>query len=153
MDVARAGVAASYRLLAEHDARGEWVWVLDDDDECTHAGLVADLRRIVTEKPQTELVVVRMNHGPLGVLPDAATWGGPPVHGHIGASAYITRRDVWMAHRAAYLSLRYESDCDFAKAVWASNPAVVWHDVVASRVQRISYGAAEYAVAMPEEHR
>ena len=136
------------------------MWCLDDDDECIHDGLVADVRRISAEQPAAQVIMVRMDHGArLGVLPDAATWGGPPVHGHIGISAFIVRRGVWMAHRDAWMSLRYQSDFDFIHSVYAALSwqagSIVWHDVIASRVQRVSYGAGEkeYAVAMPEEQR
>lgn len=157
VDVVGVGVAASHRLLADHEPRGEWVWCLDDDDECIYPELVADVRRIAAEQPAAGCIFVRMDHGPLGVLPDAATWGGPPVHGHIGISAYIVRREVWMTHRHAWLSLRYQSDYDFIRTVYALESwvrgGIVWHDVVASRVQRISHGAAEFAVDLPREYR
>jgi hypothetical protein len=37
----------------------------------------------------------------------------------------------------------YHSDFNFIAAVLESGPLVYWHDVVASRVQRISIGRAE----------
>ena len=55
----------------------------------------------------------------------------------------IVRREVWMAQRAAFAPGHYASDYDFIAAVWKSTPRVVWHDVVASRVQRVSHGAVE----------
>lgn len=137
VDAQRAGVGASHRLLATHEPLGAWLWVLDDDDECVHPGLVADVRRLAGEKRGLQVVMVRMDHGqPLGVLPDAAVWERAPVHGHLGVSSYIVRRDMWKAHRAAWLSLRYQSDYDFIADVWQSGPVVVWHDVIASRCQR-----------------
>jgi hypothetical protein len=84
-----------------------------------------------------------MDHGKMGVKPDNGYWGKPPEGGHIGVSAYVTRRDVWQQHAGAFLSAHYASDFDFISAVFASRPAVYWHDVVASRVQRISHGAPE----------
>lgn len=150
------GIGASYQRMAHYAPVGAWVWILDDDDECIHNGLVADVRRIAAEQPEAQVIMVRMDHGPaLGVLPDAEVWGRRPVHGHLGVSSYIVRRDVWQRHAHAFAGGRYQSDYDFIAEVFASGAKVVWHDVVASRVQRISYGAGEleYAVAPPEEYR
>lgn len=124
---------------------GDWLWVLDDDDECCYPDLVADLRRISAANPSVSVVFVRMDHGPdLGVLPDDETWGGEPVHGHIGCSAYIVRRDIWQAHAHAFSGGHYASDFDFIKAVWDSHPTVYWLDVIASRTQQGRMrGAAE----------
>lgn len=120
------------------------MWILDDDDECTHP-LLADLERITTERPGVGVVMVRMDHGAeLGILPDEMVWGQRPVCGHLGISSYIVKRDLWMAHRGAWLSLRYSSDFDFIDSVFAARPAVIWHDVIASRTQRGRLmGAAE----------
>lgn len=138
------GVAAANAQLAQFDPYGEYVLVLDDDDMLVDRRLVLDLQRIVTTCGYPPAVIVRMDHGPLGVLPDAAHWLEEPVQGRIGASAIITRRDVWMKHRAAWASGRYESDFDFIHSVWAEHQDhIVWHDVVASKVQRISRGEAD----------
>lgn len=107
------------------------MWILDDDDECIYP-ILDDLRRITQERPETQVVMVRMNHGPLGVLPDEFVWRKAPVHGHQGCSSFIVRKDVWRAHRNAFGSLRYQSDYDFIADVFAAKPVVHWHDVVAS---------------------
>lgn len=140
------GMAAAQAQLAEFTPCGQYVWVLDDDDECTDRRLVIDLQRITLKHGQPPAVMVRMNHGRLGILPDDSTWQQAPRHGHIGVSAIITRRDVWMVHRDAWRSAHYASDFDFISAVYATHgPHIVWHDTVASRVQQISVGAPEYA--------
>ena len=97
------GIGASYEALAAQPVRGEYIWILDDDDECIWRPLVADVRRLVAEKPETQVIMLRMNHGAeLGVLPDDKHWGGPPVEGRIGCSAFIAAGRMATARRRAH---------------------------------------------------
>lgn len=145
VDPVGLGIGASYQRLAHHTPLGAWVWILDDDDECCYAGLVADVRRIAAEKPETGVIMVRMDHGEgLGVLPDESVWERAPVMGHLGVSSYIVRRDVWQRHAGAFGGSHYASDYDFIADVWRESPSVAWLDVVASRTQNgRSLGVAE----------
>ncbi len=128
------GIGASYKRMAHFEPTGDWVWILDDDDECIWRPLVADLRRIVAARPEAQVIMVRMDHGDeLGVLPDESVWEKEPVCGHLGVSSYIVRRDVWERHKCAFSSGQYSSDFDFIRSVWAEQPVIVWHDVIASR--------------------
>lgn len=121
---------------------GEYIWLLDDDDECIRPTLVAELREI-GRGPNPDVIMVRMDHGPLGVLPGPADWGQGVSLGGVGSSAYVVRRDVWVQCAGAWLPGEYASDYNFIAAIFAAGPAVYWHDVVASRVQRISIGRTE----------
>lgn len=139
-----AGVPAANAGLATFEPVGDYVWILDDDDVCIYPHLAVDLARIADTHRNPPAVIVRMDHGSLGVLPHDGIWGVAVHEAGIGTSGIITRRDVWMQHRQAWASARYASDYDFIAAVWAAcGPQIVWHDVVASRVQRISHGQPE----------
>jgi hypothetical protein len=160
VDTAGRGIGASYEALAQADAHGKYIWVLDDDDVCVYPHLVRALRRLVDREDAVggveawpELVMVKMDHGRLGVQPDEALWGRAPVEGHIGVSAFLVRRDVWLRHRQAFTPGHYASDFAFIAAAYAAAERVVWLDVVASRVLRISHGRSEleYAVVEPQE--
>lgn len=121
---------------------GEYIWLLDDDDECIRPDLVAELHQIArAERP--DVIMLRMDHGPLGVLPDNDYWGKRPAFGHVGCSAYVVKRNVWQAHANIWLNGRYYTDFEFINDVFDADPVVYWHDVIASRVQRISEGAPE----------
>lgn len=140
------GVAAANARLAQVGARGLYVWVLDDDDLCVDRKLVQDIEWIAKEYTWPPAIMVRMDHGSLGILPNNAHWLCEPVCGQIGASAMIVRRDVWANHCKAWASGRYESDFDFIHSVWSSHAShIVWHNTVAARVQRISRGTVEDA--------
>jgi len=141
-DVGR-GIGWSYANMAAFAPRlvGDYIWILDDDDYCIHNTLVAELQQIV-QGSQPEVIFVKMHHGPLGVLPDKRAWGCEPKHAHIGCSAFIVRRDVWQAHASSF-GEHYAGDFDFISRVYWQTTRHIWHDVIASKVQKISYGAAE----------
>lgn len=141
------GVAKANARLADvaPTLTGRYVWVLDDDDLCIRDDLVATLKRAVEAcRTAPAAVVVRMDHGELGVLPDVDKWWGQvPPEGGIGASALIVRRDVFHMYSPFWRTMRYASDYDFASAVLRGEEHVIWLDVVASRVQRRSIGRPE----------
>lgn len=149
VDDVGAGINASHVRLAENAPRltGAYVWLLDDDDECIRPTLVAELKAIAAEH-DPDVIMLRMDHGKRGILPDDAHWERPPEVGRLGCSAYVVRRPVWQQHADAWRSARYESDFDFIAAVFETGPRVHWHDVVASRVQSIGLGRPERASDM-----
>lgn len=139
------GIAWSYANMAAYGPRlaGEYVWILDDDDLCVRATLTAELRELA-ERLDPDVIMLRMDHGALGVLPDDARWGQRPQCGRIGVSAFVVRRATWQECAGAMVSgAGYTADYALIEAIWDSTPRVVWHDVVASRVQRISRGEPE----------
>jgi hypothetical protein len=138
------GVGEAQAALANFApyVRGQFMWCLDDDDLCIRPTLVEELKAIVAEH-DPDVVMVRMDHGRRGILPDDDHWQKPPVLSWIGASAYIVRRELWQRHASRFSSAHYASDYDFISAVFASDPEVYWLDVIASKVQRISLGAPE----------
>ena len=137
------GIGASYKRLAHHAPVGEWLWILDDDDECIYDDLVFMVSSIALEQPQTQVIMVRMDHGSGRVLPDRC-WGHAPQVGEIGISAFVVRREVWQAHAGAMVPGEYISDYKFISSIYQSSPLFVyWWDVVASKVQRQSLGDAE----------
>lgn len=120
---------------------GDYIWILDDDDMAIRETLVEELKAIAAEH-DPDVVMMRMDHGPRGILPDDDYWGRRPEIGHVGCSAYVVKRAVWLAHADAWRN-SYTADGEFIRAIFDSDPVVYWHDVVASRTQRISLGAPE----------
>lgn len=118
---------------------GEYVWILDDDDRCIRDTFVEELKGIVIDH-RPDVIMVRMDHKERGVLPPAG-WRQAPVHGLIGCSAYVVRREVFQLHAGVWGGAKYHSDFEFIRAVYGSGANVYWHDVIASEVQRISLGA------------
>jgi hypothetical protein len=142
VDTVGVGVPAAQRVLAEQGRylEGAYVWVLDDDDECIRPTLVEELQGIAAMH-DPDVVMVRMERNG-AELPEPAYWGRAPQVGHVTCSGYIVRRALWQQHADAW-GAHYSGDFDFIAAVFATDPEVYWHDVVASAVQRISYGEPE----------
>lgn len=115
-------------------AKGEYVWILDDDDECIMPGFVSGLRQLVAEQHRPDVVIVRMMHTGIGVLPPEDLWGEPPQLGRIGTSAFIVRRDVWNNNRFRWVE-NYCGDYFYIAALWRNGYRFAWWDAIASRTQ------------------
>lgn len=145
VDEVGMGVPASNAQMSKFAPSGDYVWILDDDDVCIDRWLTTEIERVAAQHTWPPAIMLRMDHGPLGVLPDDDHWAGEPVQNYIGCSAIVTRRDVWNRHRFAWGS-RYAADFDFIYSVWSEwGDDIVWLDRVASKVQRISHGAPAHA--------
>lgn len=142
VDEVGVGVPTANARLADVEVVGAYIWVLDDDDVCVLQGLFSALRAVIgSMREPPAAVVVRVDHGPLGVLPPMHRWGRLPACGEIGSPALFVRRDIWYQYRDHWRSGRYEADYDFIAAVLKHESHVVWINVVAAAVQRISRGA------------
>jgi len=141
-DTVGRGVAWANEQLAHYTPEHEYVWVLDDDDMCVRRELIAELKAVAAEHTP-DVIMVRMDHAERGILPDDGYWCNPPAIAHVGCSAYVVSRDTWMEHRDAWQNGGYSADHSFIADVFAAEPRVYWHDVIASKVQRISLGEPE----------
>lgn len=135
VDHLERGVDFAVGNLRHLPAMGEYLWLLDDDDECCYDDLVADLKILAATDPRPDVIMVRMDHGaPIGILPDDAGWRQAPRQDHIGTSAFIVRRAIWNRYRL-YWKATYGGDFHFIHALWQQRLHFVWMDVVASRTQ------------------
>jgi len=140
-DIGR-GVHWANRTLGRYGSQleGDYIWVLDDDDECIRPTFFAELRGII-EAHSPDVIFVKMDHKERGILPDKG-WGCEPIHSDIGCSAFVVKREIWQQFADKW-DASYAGDYGFISAVFACGPKVIWHDVIASQVQRISFGKPE----------
>jgi hypothetical protein len=152
VDEVGRGIGWSQENMAAYGPQlvGDFIWVLDDDDVCIRPTFVAELRQIVAAE-KADLILVRMDHGPRGVLPTDADWGRAPVRAGIGVSAFVAERSLWQACAPAMVPGTYESDFEMAAALYQRATRVCWHDVVASRVQWIGLGRPEAGCGLKVE--
>jgi len=145
VDEVGRGIAWAHEHMAAYAPHlvGDYIWILDDDDLCIWPQFVAGLKSIAKQH-DPDVIMVRMDHGYGRILP-SARWGRSPQVSEIGTSAYVVRRAVWQAHAGAMAPGKYTSDFEFIDSIWQAVPAVYWWDVIASRVQVQSLGAAEPA--------
>jgi hypothetical protein len=129
------GVEWSHTQFAEYapQINGDYVFILDDDDWLFCDRAISLLKQAAISRP--ELIMVRMRHNPVLVLPDDEHWGKPPELGYIGMSAFVVRRDVWSANVAEFRPV-YHGDFTFISAVYPKCSNVVWLDRVISATQR-----------------
>lgn len=143
-DIGRGKVWAedNLRESVQH-FKGHYIWLLDDDDLCIRDTLVHELRAIA-QLLSPDVIMVRMDHGPLGVLPPDELWQQRPQPGRIGGSAVIVRREAWQVHGEAWREGVYHSDFEFIDSLFRDGSlSIYWLDVVASKIQRISLGNPE----------
>jgi hypothetical protein len=136
------GIAWANRNLGQYAPFlvGQYIFILDDDDMLICPTFIAELKEIV-KAHRPDVIFVKMDHKKRGILPDKS-WGCEPKHSDIGCSGFVVRRKIWQKF-SRHWDASYAGDFGFISAVFASNPKVFWHDVIASQVQRISNGAAE----------
>lgn len=137
------GIGWSYTNLSLHgnNLKGDYIWILDDDDICTLPTFVSGLKEIVTVHGP-DVIMVRMDHGDGRILPDDR-WGLSPRLGELGVSAFVVERELWKRHAWAMNPGHYSSDFTFIYALWQARPAIYWWDVIASATQqRQSFGRA-----------
>lgn len=136
------GVAWANSQLRTFEPTGDYVWLLDDDDECVLPTFAVDFG-LIADTFRPGVVVVTMDHGqPLGVLPNRTRFGTDLREGEIGCSGFVTRRDVWMQYRHAWGD-RYAGDYDFWHALQSAGVHMYWWGVLASKVSKRSLGAGE----------
>ena len=135
-DVGR-GVSWANRNLGAYGPRlvGDYIWILDDDDECLRPTLVAELKAIVAEH-QPEVIMVRSDCGRHGILPPDDLWGQSPRHSQVSMSNFVVRREIWQTYAPAF-PLAHAGDYVFIHAViqGVGLDNVHWHDVTAMRIQ------------------
>lgn len=140
-DVGR-GVAWANAQMRTFEPTGDYVWLLDDDDECILPTFAADLNWLA-DRYRPGIVLVCMDHGPgLGILPDKSRFGQDIGEGEIGCSGFVTRSDVWMQYRHAW-GERYAGDFDFFHAMQRAGVSMCYWGALASKISRRSIGSAE----------
>lgn len=132
------GIGASHLRLRTVEPSGDWVWMLDDDDEAADPHLIQRLDR------RAELHVFRMAYD-WGVLPEDEAFEQHFIHEqHIGAPCVVVSRGLWMRARKGWTD-RYEGDYDFIRTAVGLAEGIRWHDVVVAKIDQARHGAVEVA--------
>lgn len=134
------GIGWANRSLAIAGPVGEYVMVLDDDDMLVNDCAITWLKEATINAPA--LVIFKADHKELGILPSKAVWSKRPLKGQIGSISFISRRDIWDRHIAAF-GVDEGGDYAYLYAVWQEKPSVFWLDEVLAGVQQISRGRPE----------
>lgn len=134
VDEEERGVAWANGMMAERDwseiIDGEYVMILDDDDRLAHPHVIAELKMMAAGK---DLLVVRMDHGPRGILPNPLE---DIRRARIGCSAVIPRREVFLKAVKHY-EPAYDGDFDYIEACLQYARTSTRLDYIASEVMQI----------------
>jgi hypothetical protein len=132
--------------LSTVPATGDYVWVLDDDDQCAMPGLLEDIKQVVEAENQPEVIFCFAEHGNYGLLPDADHWEMEPTLGKCGFSNFFVRADIWEKHRVMFKNFEvYCGDYEFFRYLWQQGCRFVWHDALVAWYPKQNRGVGEDA--------
>ena len=114
---------------------GKYIWLLDDDDVLIDPNFVDNIRRLVKEKDNPPVIIVRMD-AKGRVMPPDSLWKKAPVRGQIGGSCYVVRADTWEAYWRYLLTSRHAGDFKMVQAMYEAGIRFEWLDRVVMRVDR-----------------
>lgn len=134
VDEQRRGVEWANGNLATVEATGDYIWFLDDDNECLFNDFVRRLKAEAEANQNPELIIVRIDHGHLGILPNDLRWEQRPLEGMFDGGCLVIRRDIWNRYRHLWQA-EYCADFLFADALWDKLTSIHWWDVIAMRMQ------------------
>jgi len=118
--------------------RGEYVFMLDDDDLFTSDEFVGDMKKIV-EECSPGLIFVRMLINE-ELYPTSVVWKKEKLHqNHVGTSNVVVRNDLWQKHIERFSDSQI-GDFLFINSVFMEKPKIYWQDKLYSKTTRVSKG-------------
>ncbi len=134
------GVGWSYLNLRYVTPRGEYVFLLDDDDYLIDDGFVAALKQFAHDNRKPDIIYVQMDVSGT-VMP---IWEHGLQRGYIAASCFALRRNVWIEHIIDLID-DYSADFYFISAVHncPRDHSRAHLNMIASRVGKVSHGQPE----------
>lgn len=138
VDRTRRGVAYAQTFMHHAEPRGQYVFVLDDDDYLS-AYDVLDRLREQLRQTLPQVAVVKVAHALFGEMPRSA-WGEMPREGEITVSNVVVTRKVFYATRGAFAE-KYAGDYSWIQTLFeAYKPQ--WFDLELVTVDAMRNGAA-----------
>ena len=120
--------------------KGQYVFMLDDDDIFISDEFVGDMKRIV-EEHSPEMIFVRMLINE-ELYPTSVVWEKPRLHqNHIGTSNVVLRNDLWQRYISMFSDIQV-GDFVFINSVFLSRPKMFWQNKLYSKTTRVSRGQA-----------
>lgn len=122
------GIDGMFAAIADNTARlrGDYVYILQDDDVLAGPGVVEALRDFAQSHGRPEVVIIK-NRKWGRTYP--RIWQARPGLAQIDLGNYAVRRDIFTAH-AGDFGRRYEGDFDFIDAIWRAGREFTWCDML-----------------------
>lgn len=134
--------AAVARLIPM--AKGEYVWIVDDDDEvCPDAGLIIHAAIAASHWP--DVIVVQGEFGHNGILPTrAVVAAGRPIWGGISGQNVVVRRELAISCADGWIEPP-NGDIHYMEQLWAKPMRQVWvNNKILVRQQRNGQGRPDW---------
>ncbi len=135
-------IGVNKAIADNHGAiRGEYVYILSDDDVLSDPQIVSDFQDFVRAESSPDVVMCRQTIGGK-LLPPDTHWEQPPVICQISGGCWFVKREVWIAHP---WGARREGDFDFISAVFDTGRYRIawWNRIVATAPDGERFGKAE----------
>lgn len=131
--------------FVKNTIKGEYVFLLDDDDFITNPNMVSELKQIAKEH-NPDVIFFRMtikngqnnNYYPT----DELCWGNKPIIARIGGSCFVVKKEVYNKFIHHFAKTRC-GDFYFINEVVNSGASVYWHDVKMCETGKVSRGKPE----------
>ncbi len=112
--------------------QGEYVLVLDDDDQIVEDTFIGELKEAT--RSGADLIMLKMQIVLGFVVPEDDYFYLPPVVGHIGMSCFVVKRDLWIEN-VKHFDPVYQGDFTFINAVYPQARNIVYLDRVMCATQ------------------
>lgn len=132
--------AADERMAIEASAliRGEYVYILDDDDLLIDNQFVAHIHAIARSH-DPDIIMVKSDNGRLGILPGAETWEREPQPGRVSVLNYVVKAEVWKRHASAFATHPDDAgDAMFIVELFKHDYSVYWFDSIVAMTNSMS---------------
>lgn len=135
-------------MLARQQIRGEYVYLMDDDDKINNPDMIAELSKVVKDNDNPDVIVFRMliKTGAFNnYYPSPECWKKRiPILAHIGGSCMVVKTEAFKKHIHAFGQQRF-GDFFFLKSLYDDKRMKwYWHDsLMAETGGKPSHGAKE----------
>jgi hypothetical protein len=111
---------------------GDYILVLDDDDQIVVNTCIAELKQAA--QTGADVIMLKMEIVPGFVVPEDDYFRAAPVVGHIGMSCFVVKRDLWITNVSHFKPV-YHGDFTFISAVYPQAKNIVYLDRVMCATQ------------------
>lgn len=126
---------SSFQLAVPH-IRGQWVYLLDDDDYMVDPDIIQKIK-----KSKADVVVVRALIKST-VYPPNALWEKRPKRAGIGGGCVFVRREHFIKYISHFTHERM-GDFEFIDCLFSANLKVEWMDRLVVKTFKVSHGKTE----------
>lgn len=123
--------------------KGEYVFLLDDDDFIVNYGMVGELKLIAKERnPDVICFKMWIKNKNNCHYPTSDVWGKKPLAGSIGGSCFVVTKEIYKKFIHHFGKPRM-GDFSFINEVYNSGASFHWYDKLMCETGKVSRGAAE----------